>query len=100
MSDIATRQLDLSREYLQQKLWKNFDTWLVVRIKELEAELLKARKLSDHWLASQYHKVKHDELKARLKAVEEVITDLDTQTTNSHAVRLLRAAIREQSDDA
>lgn len=38
------------------------------------------------------------QLQAKLDTVEKVIVDLDTQSTNSHAVRLLRKALQEQED--
>ena len=39
MSDISSKESELRREYKQQSKWTHFDTWLVVRIKELEAKL-------------------------------------------------------------
>jgi hypothetical protein len=50
---------------------------------------------------SQFEALADDYLKlqAKLDAVEKVIVDLDTQSTNSHAVKLLRKALQQEKND-
>jgi hypothetical protein len=70
------------------------------RIAELEDENNRVRiERSEFATAMDYRdKAAQREIDSLVKAVKAVITDLDTQCTNSHAVRLLRVAIGEDDE--